>query len=127
MKHVLSAGTFVLAMYLLANTAIAQSTQTFTLTNKAGIVVTSIVVSPAGKNNWSSNLCSREGLLDNGVYAFKYKIDSNNKGIVDIKFRGSSGQDYYLRNVDLKKNTSISLLIPHKELNERAHKSNLKE
>ncbi len=108
MKTILVAAAAFFMLTALSGSVNAQY-KSFTITNKTGITVTSVYISPAGKNVWGANLYPKRKLENNASFDFSQLVD-NNSCSYDVKFRGIDGKDYYDRNVNLCSATGISLL-----------------
>jgi hypothetical protein len=113
MKHAFFAA--LLAILLLLNTANAQDKKTFTVTNQSGYTLTAVSFSPHDANNWGQNLVAKnKTVLNTESIEFKQIMDPANC-MYDIKFTSDEGNDYYMKNVNLCKSTTLTLVIPTRQ------------
>lgn len=110
MKTLQASALLISFFFIFSVTVLSQSTQTCTLVNKSGMVITSVSYSPAGKNIWSDNISTVEKLKN--TESFKYgfnNIDPKNC-TYDLKFKCDDGNDYVMKNVTLCSTETISLV-----------------
>jgi hypothetical protein len=108
LQRILISGVFVMIISLVCNSVYAQITQTITVSNKSGMAVTSVFISPAGSNNWGSNISAKAKITNNETFEFKQIVDKANCNY-DVKYTGDDGKEYIVNNVDLCSGINITL------------------
>jgi len=110
MKHILFWVSLLTAMLVLNCSVAAQLIQIVTVTNKTGASLSTVYISPANADKWSTNLATKDKLLNEEKFEFKQAVDSRNC-LFDIKFKGDDGQDYYMKNLNLCTSAKVTLMI----------------
>jgi hypothetical protein len=97
----------------------AQNSQTYTVTNRTGINITSIYISESGAAVWGNSINTKDKLLNNESFLYTQVLD-NKKCNYDIKFTADDGKDYILKNINLCSAANITLIKPdQKKLEEK--------
>lgn len=86
--------------------------QVFSVTNNTGMAITSLSISPAGANTWSSNLFSKDKINNNENFEFKQTVQNGGSCSFDLKFVCEDGKEYIQNNVNLCSGNSLSLMMP---------------
>jgi hypothetical protein len=97
--------TYGLCLFTSDSTA---QTQTYTVTNNTGQVITSVNLSPAKANDWGSSLNTTGSVANSSAFNFTHTVDKSNC-LYDIRYTSESGETYYINGIDLCSYTSISL------------------
>ena len=113
MNHIRNWAVLFIGLFFLSAVTTAQQTQTYSVSNQTGLTITAVTISPVDANKWSTNLYSKEKLMNNESFEFKQAVDQANC-LYDIKFNTEDGKEQIIRSVDLCKSTSISLAVPEK-------------
>jgi hypothetical protein len=82
-------------------------------TNQTGMTITSIYISPNDANKWSTNLSSKDKLLNGESFEFKHQVDQQNC-VYDIKFLADNGRESIMQDMNLGNVSSIALVSPDK-------------
>lgn len=94
-----------LSLIVLPAAAIAKNTQFWNLTAHT---ITSVQLSPAGKNQWGSN--QTENDADHAVdHDERLKITGAASGLYDVKFVDDSGRRCLVENVQIKEGSVFSI------------------
>lgn len=83
----------------------------YKVTNKSGMVVTGVRISPHDANTWGFNLNVTGNVPANSSFEFTQKVDNANC-IYDIRYKCEDGKYYYIQDVDLCNSKNIILPIP---------------
>jgi hypothetical protein len=110
MKRILIAVNVLVLLFLLSGSLHAQA-QTIQVTNKTGMALSSVYISPAGQDTWHLIRSTRNGIFKDETFSFRQSVDKVYCSY-DFKFRCDDGNYYYMNNVDLCTNSGFSLIIP---------------
>lgn len=83
----------------------------YKVTNKSGMVVTGVRISPNDANNWGFNLNVTGNVPAGMSFDFTQKVDNANC-IYDIRYKCEDGKYYYIQDVDLCSSKTIILPSP---------------
>lgn len=100
MKRLLKAASILTCLVLISSSAYSQLSQTYTLVNKSGMVITSVSYSPASQNVWSDNISTVDKLKNKEGFQYGFDVDPKNC-TYDIKFKCDDGKEYIMKNVNL--------------------------
>ncbi len=115
MKHIrFWAALLFIGLLFIAGTATAQLTQTYMVTNQTGMTITTVSISQNEANKWSTNLLTKDKVLNSESFEFKQSVDKANC-VYDIKFMADNGKEYYMQDVNLCNVSTISLVSPDKD------------
>jgi hypothetical protein len=99
----------VLAALCLFNAGITAQTQTYTVTNSSGMVITGLSLSPNDLNTWGENMNTTGGsIAADKSFQFTRPVDRSNC-IYDVRYQVEDGTYYYVQNVDLCTSTNVML------------------
>jgi len=90
-----------LALILACSQAMAQSQKPIRFWNLTLYTITSLQLSPAGRDSWGTNQCKndRDGTVDHDE---RLRITSIDPGRYDVKLADKTGRTCIVRNVDVK-------------------------
>jgi hypothetical protein len=95
-----------LALTLLCASAYAQDGGNVGFLNMTASEITSLKLSPAGKQEWGENQGKERG----GVgYNKRWTVPDVEPGLYDVKFRDKLHRECVLKNVDIRDNAVISI------------------
>ena len=100
MKRFMIQVIFVSTIMLNGWTLNSQQVQSFIVTNKTDVTVTTVYISPAGANSWGNSINTKDKLLSGESFQFTQIID-NTKCSFDVKFTGEDAKAYFMTNVNL--------------------------
>jgi V8-like Glu-specific endopeptidase len=95
--------TAILAIFIVAFTSAAASAKDTRFWNLTANTITSLQLSPAGKDDWGRNQTDndRDRTVDHDE---RLKITDTATGVYDVKFSDKSGRTCVVRNVEVKAN-----------------------
>lgn len=109
MKTIQASALLISCLFILSATLLSQS-QTCTLVNKSGMVITSVSYSPAGQNTWSDNISTVASLKNKEGFKYGFSnIDPKNCSY-DLKFKCDDGNEYVMKSVSLCSTETINLI-----------------
>lgn len=83
--------------------------QNFSVVNNTGMTLTAVYISPAESDNWGDDVIPTDMVGDGEKFDFTFTGVSPDQCSWDIQFTGEDGVDYYLREVDLCRTSTITL------------------
>ncbi len=114
MKTIIFPAAALIALCLFSTAALSQS-QTFTVTNNSGMIVTGVSISPNDAENWGLSLNTVGSVQDNQSFQFTHSLDKSNC-VYDLRFTGEDGAMYYVQDVNLCTTSTITLKKPDTDM-----------
>ena len=96
-----------LALVILWTGAYAQHISGIEFRNLTASAITSLKLSPAGKQEWGENQC--ENCSGSFAYNGRLKVSDVEPGVYDVKFRDNLHRECVLKNIDLRADRAISI------------------
>lgn len=98
--------------FIVSSTADAQvSTKSYSIANNTGMTITSFYFSQADSNNWNSSILASGNTIGNGtVYEYNWKDYPSKTCFWDVKYITADGSEYFMENVNLCTESSITIL-----------------
>ena len=110
MKQLIRSASALLLLLIFSSSAHSQS-EVYKVTNKTGMILTGVRISPNDANSWGFNLNIMGNVGVNNSFEFTQKVDSASC-IYDIRYRGEDDKYYYVQDVDLCNSKTIILPSP---------------
>lgn len=101
----------VLAALCLFSVSAGAQTQTYTVTNSSGMVITGVSISPNDANLYGLDLNTTGSLALDKSFEFTRPVDKSSC-VYDVRYMGEDGKYYYVQDVDLCNSTTLTLPKP---------------
>ncbi len=102
-------------LILLSGSAYAQG-RSVSVTNKTGMGISAVYISPAGQDSWRLIRSTWNGIYKDETFDFRQSIHKAYCSY-DLKFRCDDGKYYYMKNLDMCLDSSFMLTLPNQEKN----------
>lgn len=110
MKKIMVSVNVLFILFLLSGSLHAQG-RSISITNKTGMALSSVYISPAGQDSWHLIRSSGMGIYKDETFDFKQSIHKTFCSY-DLKFRCDDGNYYYVRNLDMCLESGFMLYLP---------------
>ncbi len=110
MKRIIFAVNALVLLFILSAEVQAQTVQA---TNKTGMSLSSVYISPAGQDMWHLIRNTNNGIFKDETFSFR-QPHKNLYCKYDFKFLCDDGNYYFMKDVDLCVNSGFSLVLPGK-------------
>ena len=112
MKRILISINILFILFLLSGSLHAQG-RSISVTNKTGMGVSAVYISPAGQDSWHLIRSTWNGIYKDETFDFKQSLHKAYCSY-DLKFMCDDGNYYYMRNLDMCLESSFMLTLPDK-------------